>query len=157
MAVKLRVKVENLSDTGGVFMTPTWVASHDGSFDFFDMGSAANASLESLAEDGNLSGIQADFSAADVGTDGVITGGEGVGVGGILDPGEMAYIDLDIDRFSEQYFSFASMVIPSNDAFVGNDNPYAYRLLMIMETLQHRALLLKEMKFGMLEQNKIQN
>ena len=126
MTVKVKVTVENLNEEGGLFTTPAWVAAHDGSFDFFDQGTAASSALESLAEDGNLSGIQADFASSGAGTDGVIFGTDGVA--GIFDPEESASLTLDVNPMTDQYFSFSSMVIPSNDAFVGNDNAMAYRL-----------------------------
>lgn len=50
-----------------------------------------------------------------------------IGVGGPLDPGETASASLSVDA-ANRYFSFASMVIPSNDAFIGNGDPTAYEI-----------------------------
>ena len=43
------VRIENLSPPNGTFLTPVWFGIHDGSFDLFDVGTAATAGLESLA------------------------------------------------------------------------------------------------------------
>ena len=36
---------------------------------------------------------------------------------------------FSVDPAVNQYFSFAAMVVPSNDYFIGNDDPMAYRVL----------------------------
>lgn len=124
---KLRIKIENLNENGGVYGTPFWVAAHDGSFDTFDAGSAASAELEAIAEDGNLSLLSNAFNNSASGVVGVVAGGD-FGVPGPIDPQEISSTILDIDPNNDRYFSFASMIIPSNDAFVGNDHATAYQL-----------------------------
>ncbi len=123
----VRVTVENLSKGGGIYATPVWVAAHKGTFDTFNKGQAASAELEKIAEDGNNADLRAAFASANTGVDGVVLGTDGVA--GPLDDGEIASVKLlNVNAKTDQYFSYASMVIPSNDAFVGNDNPTAYRL-----------------------------
>ena len=122
----VKVNVENLSEDGGLFATPVWVAAHDGDFDVFNKGEAASESLERLAEDGSTTFLEEEFDAAANGVDGVIFGSDGVG--GIVDPGETASINLEVNEDSDRFFSFASMVIPSNDAFVGNEDSKFYEL-----------------------------
>ena len=56
-AVKVRVKIENLSPADGVFFTPAWVGFHDGTFDTYDGGQPLSVPLgpgvmEPLVEDG---------------------------------------------------------------------------------------------------------
>ena len=47
----------------------------------------------------------------------------------MFEPGETASLIVEIDDSElHQYFSFASMTIPSNDAFVGNRDPRRYEL-----------------------------
>jgi len=46
----------------------------------------------------------------------------------VLDPGEVTTIRVDLDASTQRFFTFLSMVIPSNDTFIGNDNPLAYEL-----------------------------
>lgn len=126
LAADLTVTVENLSPAGGTFLTPVWFGFHDGSFDLFNPGSAASAHLERMAEDGDLAPLRGAFAAASAQfRDGVVIGPAGA-ASGPLDPGETASMNISVDATNGRYFSFASMVIPSNDAFIGNADPFAY-------------------------------
>jgi len=127
-ATQITVTVENLTGVGGLYFTPVWVGFHDGGFDSFDVGANASASIESIAEGGDVSGIRSDFSAAGAGVDGVILAPEGFAGAPVFDPGDLVSVSFDVDPLSHRYFSFVSMVIPSNDAFIGNDNAMAYRI-----------------------------
>jgi hypothetical protein len=124
----LRVEMENLQAADGFWLTPVWVGMHDGSFNLFDAGSPASSSLELLAEEGNFSGIQSDF--AGFGTASVLFGsGFGNGTPPLIAPGTTAFSEFMVNNTSaERYFSFASMVIPTNDAFIGNDNGMAFEV-----------------------------
>lgn len=131
-AEALSIQIENLSPDTGFFLTPLWFGLHDGSFDLFDVGSPASSSIEELAEDGITTGLEADFAGPGR-RQGVITGPAGFGSVNpqppLIDAGETAATTVDILNASAyRYFSFASMVIPSNDAFIGNDNPMAYEV-----------------------------
>lgn len=123
------VKVSNLSPSRGTPLTPIWVGFHDGSFDSYDGGSPASVPLggdeiERLAEDGNTGPISATFAA--------ITGDAPqatiAGPGGPLAPGDCQAVTFNLDPESDRYFSYASMIIPSNDAFIANGNPFAHQL-----------------------------
>ncbi|MDB4533822.1 spondin domain-containing protein [Vicingaceae bacterium] len=121
-AQQVRVTVENLQPGDGYYLTPLWVGFHDGSFDFFDVNTTSSASLEALAEGGDASGISGDFAAASTGTDAVITSPGGFAGAPVIDPGEVASAIIDVNAgMTNQYFSYASMIIPSNDGFIGND------------------------------------
>ena len=124
---KLRVTVENLSEEGGTFGTPFWVAAHNGGFDTYNRGEAASEGLERLAEDGATSFLSDEFNATEAGVDGVVVGRD-TGAPGPIDPQETATTILDVDRLNDRFFSYASMVIPSNDAFIANGNPTAIQL-----------------------------
>ncbi|MEM6385127.1 MAG: spondin domain-containing protein [Pseudomonadota bacterium] len=130
-AASVKVTITNNQGANGVYLTPLFTALHDGSFDPFNSGSAASLSVEDLAEEGNPAGLIADANAAGV-ANGVITGPAGFGsMPGqppVLDPGETASITLDVDPKSQRFLSFMSMVIPSNDIFIGNDNSMAYEV-----------------------------
>lgn len=84
---------------------------------------------ERLAEDGIVSDIGEAFVASgEEGAAGVITGPDGVAAGP-LDPGESGSIVLAVDPNQSQFLSFASMVIPSNDAFISSpDDPMGLRI-----------------------------
>jgi hypothetical protein len=120
--IPIRVTVRNTGPAGGVFITPVWVGFHDGTFDIYDSGSPASTALERIAEDGDTSVITNDFSASGAGTvQGTILGTGIPQIG----PGEstsMTFL-LDSTATASRYFSYASMVIPSNDAFIANGNP----------------------------------
>jgi hypothetical protein len=118
------------------FLTPLWFGFHDGTFDLFDPGAAASASLENLAEDGIVSGLQADFTAAP-GIPGdvqdVAANPAGFPGAPVIDPGETATAFVTpTNPAGYQYFSFASMVIPSNDSFISNGDPQAYQVFNAM-------------------------
>ncbi|MBE9077386.1 spondin domain-containing protein [Romeria aff. gracilis LEGE 07310] len=112
--------VENLQPEGGTFYTPLWLGVHDGTFDLYDRNGPARQGLERLAEDGTVAAISAEFVAEQLGVggiDGTIFGNEGVP--GPIDPGETAQIILDVDDpAATQFFTWGTMVIPSNDAFL---------------------------------------
>jgi len=128
----LRIEIENLSPTNGFFLTPLWFGLHDGGFDLFDVGGSASPALESLAEDGVTAGIAADFAGPNR-RQGVVTGPNGFGSVNpqppLIDTGETGFAEIDIiNPAAYRYFSFASMLVPSNDAFIANENQTAYEI-----------------------------
>ena len=131
-AQQVRVSIENRQSSDGFYLTPLWVGFHDGTFDYFDANSAASGSLELLAEEGDASALSTDFGAASTGTDSVIMGPAGFGGAPVIDPGETASALINVnDAMTNRFFSYASMVIPSNDAFIGNDVATAYEIFDI--------------------------
>ena len=117
----IQVTVTNTLEAGGTFLTPVWLGFHDGAnFDLFDVDAAASTGLERLAEDGSVEGLAAEFNAqvGENGVDATLTGG--TGVPGPIDPGESATFTLDVDPslVGQGFFTWATMVIPSNDAFL---------------------------------------
>ncbi|MFT7076575.1 MAG: hypothetical protein ACJA0P_002593, partial [Planctomycetota bacterium] len=56
--------MRNEAPTFGTFHMPVWLGLHDGTFDLFDDADLASAGLEDLAEDGDITGIAADFAGA---------------------------------------------------------------------------------------------
>lgn len=133
----LQVSITNEGNSD-FFLTPLWFGFHNGQFDLFDGGSAASvplgtSSLEELAEDGITAGLAADFTAApgvpgDI--QGVAANPAGFGGAPVIDPGETATAFVTpVNPAAYPYFSFASMVIPSNDTFIGNGNPFGHMVL----------------------------
>ncbi|MBX9701907.1 MAG: spondin domain-containing protein [Acetobacteraceae bacterium] len=118
--VILRITVENTAPANGSFLTPFWFAFHDGGFNQLDAGSSASPGVERLAEDGTLATLRAEFLASGAGTAATAV----FGAGGPIAAGETgsALLVLDADASSSRFVSYASMVIPSNDAFVANDD-----------------------------------
>jgi len=126
-ALEVQVKIENLSPEGGLYFTPVWVGFHDGNFDVYDQGSTASEGLERFAEDGDFAALRNDFANTS-GLDAVMVNPEGFAGAPVFDPGLASYEVFDLDPVAQQYFSYGTMILPSNDAFVGNDDPMAYQL-----------------------------
>ena len=124
-AIDLRITVTNMAPTDGTFLTPTWVGFHDGSFDMFNVGEAASAGLESIAEDGSPAALDGEFSGSGAGTVSTVLSGVGP-----IAPGVSTSMIVTVDEMAStsRFLSFASMVIPSNDAFIANDNAMAHRI-----------------------------
>lgn len=110
------VTVTNLAPTNSIAFAPLHIGFHQGLFDSFNIGEAAGAGIVSVAEGGSGTQWQADFAAADP------TATRGT-IGGLLLPGASASMTFDVHVGLNRYFSFANMVVPSNDFFLGNDNP----------------------------------
>ncbi|MAY75688.1 MAG: PEP-CTERM sorting domain-containing protein [Phycisphaerae bacterium] len=149
--VQLQVTVENLAPTNGVTFAPLRVGFHSGVFDAFDNGSVApllgesdvsTAPIVTIAEGGSGSSWFPAFEAADpTATLGSVVSDPA----GPLTPGAVATATFNIDTDLNQFFTFAAMVVPSNDLFIGNDDPQGFRLfddagnLLISEITQTGA------------------
>jgi spondin N len=123
--VQIQVTVENLAPTNSVAFAPLRVGFHGGTYDSFDNGSAASDAIISIAEGGSGSEWFPAFGAADpTATLGTIA----ADAGGPLLAGGSGSAVFSIDPSVNRYFSFGSMVVPSNDFFIGNDSATAYQL-----------------------------
>ena len=123
-AEMVRITIENLSPEGGVALSPFSLAAHDGSYDPFDTGVAASQAIENVAELGDgtqlLGNIVSAQPAAVTGTVIATQGGFGPG---IFRPGASGSVVFDLDPTIHRYLTFGSMVVPSNDTFLGNESP----------------------------------
>jgi len=109
-----------------------WVGLHDGGFDLFTNGEAVSPGLEQIAETGDPGVLMTEFAAPGR-LQGVAADPAGFGsMPGqppVIDPVNTATVDIDIlNPAAYRYLSFASMVIPSNDAFIGNGDPIAHEV-----------------------------
>ncbi len=124
-AAQYRVTITNNATAGGTYLTPVWVGFHSGSFDLFDPGSAASGPLESVAEDGNTAPLSASFSGS--GVDATLGAAP-------IAPGMSVTADFSLlDDGSNDYLSFAAMVLPSSDFFIGNGNPMAVSVADLLD------------------------
>jgi hypothetical protein len=131
VGVRLEVTIESLTPSGGLAQTPFWIGFHDGSFEIARSGAPASeyGGLELIAEEGDPSELVARFLAESNGTGTVITAPDGFAGAPVFEPGETASQVVEVqDSRLNPFFSFASMVIPSNDAFVANRNSRQFRL-----------------------------
>lgn len=124
--IQLRVNVENLAPANSVSFAPLQVGFHNGSFDAFNNGQAAGPAIVSIAEGGSGSAWFPAFAAADPTA---VLGSVLPNPPGPLTPGASGSTVFTIDTLLNPFFTFASMVVPSNDLFIGNDNPTAFRLV----------------------------
>lgn len=126
-AADVKVTFTNLAPAGGLGVAPLWVGFHNSSFDAFNTGSAASLGIERAAEDGNAAQLSQIFAATvSGGTQGVLPGGPVFSSG--VRTSTFSNVDL---AGSSRYFSFAAMVVLSNDFFIGNDDAKAHDLSSI--------------------------
>ena len=127
----LEVTVTNNAPEGGTHFTPVWFGFHDGSFDSYDGGTASSFELERLAEDGNSTFLADTFAVG--GT--LIGGGSQNGAdrvqgslgSGPIAPGQSASQTVIVNGDgANQFFSYASMILPSSDYYIANGNPFAF-------------------------------
>lgn len=125
----VQITIENLAPENGTFLTPLWFGFHDGTFDLYDRGAPASRALERLAEDGDTGPLGMAFLTSGAGS--VESTLAGIGP---IGPGQATstVVMLDTDSMTSRYFSYASMVIPSNDFFIANGDPLAFRIVDAM-------------------------
>ncbi|MCH8815687.1 MAG: spondin domain-containing protein [Chloroflexi bacterium] len=109
--VTYTIKIENL--TSGQPFTPPLIAAHTSDTGLFTVGEAASEGVKEIAENGNLETL-----AAAVAADSAVIAAS-TGDAAVL-PGETA--TLTIDAPSGSYLSWVSMLICTNDGFVGIDS-----------------------------------
>ncbi len=136
MPTQVTVTIENLAPASGVAFAPLHLAFNNGSYDAFNLGQVAGAAIVSVAEGGAGGAWQAAFAAADPGA---VRGT----VGGALFAGATAQGSYMVDGTSNPFFTFAAMAIPSNDFFIGNDNPMEYQLFNAAGQLQISSITVK--------------
>ena len=119
--VEVKVTVHNLVPTNGISFAPLRLGFNNGSFDAFNIGQVATAPIISVAEGGS----GADWLPAFMAADPTATIGS---VAGLLTPGATLSASFMVDTALNQFFTFGSMVVPSNDFFIGNDSPTEYKL-----------------------------
>jgi hypothetical protein len=115
------VTITNLAAPNSISFAPLHLGFHRGVFDAFNNGATAGEGIISVAEGGAGGRWQSDFAAADP------TATRGTIAGPLL-PGQTRSQSFIVNPTINQWFTFASMVIPSNDFFIGNDDPRRYRL-----------------------------
>lgn len=119
------VTITNL--TRGLTLTPFFVASHGKDTHVFSLGEPASEELIAIAESGNIQPLSDKMmnegSAYDIATNGALLG-----------PGESTTITVKM-RGNNNHISVASMLIPTNDAFIAVDNvkvPVGFRTRTVL-------------------------
>ncbi len=91
------------------------ITAHDNATHLFEVGEPASASLQAMAEGGDISGLSTAVGGADVDT---IENP----AGGLLAPGDTAITNINTDTTGNGYLSLVAMILPTNDGFVGVDS-----------------------------------
>ncbi|MEP3248144.1 MAG: spondin domain-containing protein [Sneathiella sp.] len=120
-AVSVKVTVTNLAGTGGFALTPLYTAFHNSSFDAFNEGDKASAGIEQLAELGDPSDVRDIRVETQPSSVGGVIAAAGNGVPPI-EPGESASAVFQLNAQDHSLFTFLSMILPSNDTFIGSDD-----------------------------------
>ncbi len=109
-AADINVRIINL--TNGIWFTPLLVAAHPEGTSVFTTGQPASASLQAMAEGGDISGLSSDLQ-------GIGATVEEDPAGGVLPPAMSANVDINTDGTSNTQLSVVAMLLPTNDAFAG--------------------------------------
>ncbi|MEM1012000.1 MAG: spondin domain-containing protein [Planctomycetota bacterium] len=122
----VEVTVENLAPANDISFAPLRIVFGNGTFDAFNIDETAGAGIVSVAE-GGVGDVWFDEAATaePASTRGTVVPSTGPGP---LFPGATGSNVFTVDTDLNQFFTFANMVIPSNDLFLGNDNPTAFQL-----------------------------
>lgn len=104
------VSVTNL--TPNQPMSPLAVLTHNTNFDLFEVGQSASVDLEYLAEGGSNAELIA-LSNSDANVH------QGISGNGLILSGEQDTVSIRVDPNQEGYISVGSMLVNTNDAFVG--------------------------------------
>ncbi|MEX3071353.1 spondin domain-containing protein [Vibrio alginolyticus] len=104
------VSVENL--TANQPMSPLAVLVHNSDFQLFEVGHSASVALEHLAEGGSNAELIAMMNDDD-------NIDQGISGNGLLLPGASDEVTISINPNRFGYLSVASMLVNTNDAFVG--------------------------------------
>ncbi len=114
-ATDMTVTVTNL--TQGVLFTPLLVAAHPPSYDAFEIGTAASASLQAMAEGGDISGLTTDLNAVGADIAAVNAGPQGPGVFAPAD-----FTGANATAAANTQLTVLAMLLPTNDGFLGLDS-----------------------------------
>ena len=109
LAANYKVEVQNL--TRGTYFAPILVSAHPATTKAFTAGMPASGNLQKVAEQGDISGVAADFA-------GVAANNVSNPAGGLLAPGASTLADLGTPDAANTNLTVIGMIVPSNDGFI---------------------------------------
>ena len=108
------IDVEVTNTTHNIYFTPLLITAHDETQQLFRAGSAADLSLQTMAEGGNIDPLLADVGGIDADT-------VANPAAGLLAPGQTVTTSL-VTTPARNLLSLVGMLLPTNDGFVGLDS-----------------------------------
>ena len=112
-AQQITVEITNL--THGMYFTPLLVSAHNSQTHLFQVGESASTNLQAMAEGGDISGLDSDLHMM-----GAMV--KNNPAEGLLAPGEKTSFSANFDiTESSNKLSIVSMMLPTNDGFIGLD------------------------------------
>lgn len=109
-AVEFDVEITNLSNA--IYFTPFLAAAHPEGTSLFSVGEPASASLQAMAEGGDIAGLAAD--ATSIGATVVENP-----AAGLLAPTASTAFSMNTDGTANDRLTIVAMLLPTNDAFAG--------------------------------------
>jgi len=109
-ATDFDVTITNLSNA--IYFTPFLAVAHPDGTNLFVTGEPASASLQAMAEGGDISGLEADVTALGA----TVVSNP---AGGLLGPTGSTTFNMNTDGTSNDRLSIVAMLLPTNDAFAG--------------------------------------
>jgi hypothetical protein len=109
-AVDFDVQITNLSNA--IYFTPFLVAAHPAGTNLFVSGQPASASLQAMAEGGDISGLEADV----MGLGATVISNP---AGGLLGPASSTMFSMNTDGTANDRLTIVAMLLPTNDGFAG--------------------------------------
>jgi hypothetical protein len=120
-AAEIQITVTNNQPSGGFALAPVWFGVQNGTFTTFTPGQTASSAMATLAQFGNTAPLTSLFESQHVGVDTTLSSGGAVAQ---FVPGQSNSTILNVSNPAvDQFLSFAGMVVPSNDFFMGNATP----------------------------------
>lgn len=159
--VQVRVTITNIAPKNGVAITPPWIGLHSGSFDSYNGGLRSLRPLERVAEDGNNRRLSVRFNDFNpyrggytfIDNSGPYPASRLVRTGDLSDryrvdatvgsapllPGQsVSHVFNARDDGSNDFLSYVSMVLPSNDYFLANGSPVAHNIGSLLDSRRGR-------------------
>jgi len=119
-AYEVTLTFTNDSVTNGAALSPIFIALGNGTFNPFAAGSAASSAIQTLSETGSGSGLSTQFASLDpTGYSQEVVAATNSFGPGIYLPGGTTSVTLNLNPTQNEYLNYYSMVVPSNDYFVG--------------------------------------
>ena len=109
-ATDFDVTITNLSNA--IYFTPFLAVAHPEGNNLFVTGQPASASLQAMAEGGDISGLEADVT----GLGATVVANP---AGGLLGPTGSTTFNMNTDGTSNDRLSIVAMLLPTNDGFAG--------------------------------------